>query len=292
MPAAETKRPKKKFSTLLLEVFILLLVTGAAFGMGFFLGGRGTTNVRVINKQAQEEQAKVAELRSERGKLRERVRELEAKEEERGQDDVNLALARHEEEWKRKFNQVRIEAELSKVRRVEELEKEIAFMKMDERMRAEAAEGDDSQVPEGVAEGLTPRARQICAEILSWEGLEPAELEKARAELQSTLGARALVKVKFGSGVYTVGRSDLDSLGVAIEDTQDFSLLLAVGFADTGGDEALNREIGSQRASNTAASLQQFVRRGQIVEAVYLGQTARFGEKAENRTVEIWELRR
>ena len=38
--------------------------------------------------------------------------------------------------------------------------------------------------------------------------------------------------------------------------------------------------------------MQGLIRRGQIVESVYLGETDRFGAKAENRVVEIWELER
>ena len=211
---------------------------------------------------------------------------------EKEETDVDRFIARKEAEWNRQLNQVRIEAEIEKVKRVEELEREIRLLKMDERMKQEMAQGDDSGVPDGVATGLTPRARQVCADMLEWEGLESDALESARKKLTRELGARSLTRVKFGSGSAHVGSDDLDTLRIALTDTSDYALILAVGFADTGGDEELNRELGSLRARNTADSLQGLVRRGQLVESVYLGETARFGAKAENRTVEIWELER
>lgn len=207
--------------------------------------------------------------------------------------DFEQELARREEAWKRKFNEVRIAAEVEKVRRVEKLERELRMLKMDERMRREMAEqGNDENVPEGVAKGLTPRARQVCAKILEWEGLEGEDFEAAKQRLVQELGARSLVRVKFGSGSAHVGRDDRAALEVAVQGTEEYSLLLAVGFADTGGDEELNRELGTQRAGNVAEVLREMVKQGQFVEPVYLGETERFGERVENRVVEVWELRR
>ncbi|GHC55802.1 hypothetical protein [Roseibacillus persicicus] len=287
-----SRRPKKKFLTLLMEIVVLLCVVAVAGGMGWFIGNGDVKDVRAVNRQLQEERTRSAELRKERAALREELRIAKEGGVEKKETDLDKLLARKEAEWKRKLNQVRIEAEVEKVKRVEDLEREIRLLKMDERMKKEMAEGDDSAVPEGVAQGLTPRARQVCAEMLAWEGLESDALAAAREKLTRELGARSLVRVKFGSGSAHVGSDDLDAIRVAVADTQDYSLLLAVGFADTGGDEELNRELGSLRARNTADSMQGLIRRGQIVESVYLGETSRFGAKAENRVVEIWELQR
>lgn len=275
-----------------MEIVVLLCVVAVAGGMGWFIGNGDVKDVRAVNRQLQEERTRSAELRKERAALREELRIAKEGGVEKKETDLDKLLARKEAEWKRKLNQVRIEAEVEKVKRVEDLEREIRLLKMDERMKKEMAEGDDSAVPEGVAQGLTPRARQVCAEMLAWEGLESDALAAAREKLTRELGARSLVRVKFGSGSAHVGSDDLDAIRVAVADTQDYSLLLAVGFADTGGDEELNRELGSLRARNTADSMQGLIRRGQIVESVYLGETSRFGAKAENRVVEIWELQR
>ena len=265
------------------------MVAGA---MGWFVGHGDVKNVRAVTRQFEEERMRAKELRAERAELREEIRVLKEGGVEKQETNVDRLLARKEMEWNRKLNQVRIESEVGKVKRVEELEREIRIMKMDERMKEQMIEGDDSEVPEGLAEGLTPRARQVCAEMLSWESLEPDALEAAREKLKLELGARSLTRVKFGSGSAHVGSDDLEALRIAIADTNDYALILAVGFADTGGDEELNRELGSLRARNSADSMQGLIRRGQIVESVYLGETDRFGAKAENRVVEIWELER
>lgn len=292
MEESAPRKPKKKFLTLLMEIIVLLCVVAVSGAMGWFIGHSEVKNVRAVTRQFEGERQRAAELRAERAELREQIRVLQEGSNTQQETDVDRLLARKEEEWKRRLNAVRIEAEVEKVKRVEELEREIRLLKMDERMKEQMAQGDDSEVPEGVAEGLTPRARQVCAEMLNWEGLEPDALEAARAKLKVELGARPLVRVKFGSGSAHVGSDDLDALKIAIADTKDYALLLAVGFADTGGDEELNRELGSLRARNTADSLQGLIRRGQMVESVYLGETARFGPKAENRVVEVWELQR
>ena len=292
MEESEIRKPKKKFLTLLMEIGVLLGVVIVSGGMGWFIGRGEVKNARAVTQQLDQERRTAADLRRERAEMREEMRVLQAGGIEKKETDVDRLLARKEQEWNRRLNQVRIEAEVEKVKRVEELEREVRLMKMDERMKEEMAQGDDSEVPDGLAQGLTPRARQVCAEMLSWEGLEPAALEAAREKLVKELGARSLGRVKFGSGSAFVGNDDLDALKIAVADTEDYSLLLAVGFADTGGDEELNRELGSLRARNAADSLQGLIRRGQIVESVYLGETARFGPKAENRVVEVWELQR
>ena len=287
------KTPAKKWTTVVKELFILLTAIAVAGFLGWFIGRGDMGELRVVTSQLAEERANVRKIRSEKASLSKELQMLkEGGEVEKKETNLDRLLARKDDEWKRKLNEVRISAEVEKVQRVEELEREIRMLKMDERVKAEMAEGDDSEVPEGLAEGLTPRAREVCSKILAWEGLNPEELEAARERLRLELGARSLIRVKFGSGSAFVGNDDLDAFKVAIADTQDYSLLLAVGFADTGGDEELNRELGSLRARNSADSLQTMQRRGQLVESVYLGETERFGARAENRVVEIWELQR
>ena len=292
MEELENRKPKKSLITLLTEIGVLLCVVLVSGALGWFVGRGEVKNLRAVTHQLEQERRTAAGLRKERAELREEIRVFETGDVEKKETDVDRLMARKEQEWNRRLNQVRIEAEVEKVKRVEELEREVRLLKMDEREKEEMAQGGDSDVPDGLAQGLTPRARRVCAEMLEWEGLESDALAAAREKLTKELGARSLVRVKFGSGSAYVGKDDLDALKIAVEDTEDYSLLLAVGFADTGGDEELNRELGSQRAGNTADSLQGLIRRGQRVESVYLGETSRFGAKAENRVVEIWELQR
>ena len=292
MEELENKKPKKNLITLLTEIGVLLCVVLVSGALGWFIGRGEVKNLRAVTHQLEQERRTAADLRKERAELREDIKVLKTGGVEKKETDVDRLIARKEQEWNRRLNQVRIEAEVEKVKRVEELEREVRLLKMDERAKEEMAQGDDSEVPDGLAQGLTPRARQVCAEMLDWEGLDPEALKAAKEKLTKELGARSLGRVKFGSGSAHVGNDDLDALKIAVADTSDYALLLAVGFADTGGDEELNRELGSLRARNAADSLQGLIRRGQLVESVYLGETSRFGAKAENRVVEVWELQR
>lgn len=293
MDEIEDRPPKKRFGTLFMEIIVLLCVVVVSGALGWFIGHGDVKNNRAVTFQLEKERKKGMNLRAEKKELLEEIQVLKkGGGVKREITDVDRLIARKENEWNRKLNQVRIESEVEKVKRVEDLEREIRLLKMDERMKEEMAQGDDSDVPDGVASGLTPRVRKICADMLEWEGLNGDQLEAARQKLTRELGAKALTRVKFGSGSANVDSDDLDAIRIALADTNDYSLILAVGFADTGGDEELNRELGSLRARNAADNMQGLIRRGQQVESVYLGETARFGAKAENRTVEIWELER
>lgn len=286
------RRPKKRWTTTLLEIFVLLSAIAVAGFLGWFIGRGDVKDSRVLSTQLKEAQATIREMRVERVELQNELELVKTGGVEKVETDVDRLLSQKEEEWKRKINEIRIEAELAKVQRVSELERELRMLKMEERMKQQQLTGDDSGVAQEVAPGLTPRARQVCAKILEWEGLPEEEFAAAKERLVRDLGAKSLTRIKFGNGSAFVGSDDLDALKIATADTQEYSLLLAVGFADTGGDAELNRELGSLRAQNAAVALRGLLRRGQMVESVYLGETERFGERAENRTVEVWELRR
>ncbi|MEM9080898.1 MAG: hypothetical protein AAGC74_09435 [Verrucomicrobiota bacterium] len=280
---------------MLTELVVLVLVIVAAFGLGWFLGQQKAADSEKMMARVNDSQAQLMNLRIERANLKEQVRKLREQGAEESHADVSRLLERKEEEWKKRFNEIRVAAEVEKVKRVEELERELRMLRLDERVKAEMEARNalnDDGVPEGVAVGLTPRARVVCGKLLEWEGLAPEDLEKAAESLEKELGARALIRVKFGNGSAAVRADELAAMEVAVSSTEDYSLLLAVGFADTGGDAELNRTLGAQRASNVAADLQKMLRNGQFVEPVYLGETERFGARAENRVVEIWELRR
>ena len=289
----DKKKPRKKTTTLAAEIAILLVTIAVAGFLGWFIGKGDMGELRVMTRQLGEAQEKVRQSRNEVATLQKELQVAKEGPAVQQDSDLEKLLARKDAEWNRKVNEIRIAAEIEKVQRVETLERELRLIKMDERMKSEMAEGDDSEVAEEVAQGLTPRARQVCSKMLEWEGLDEEQLAAAKERLRLELGARSLVKIQFGSGSAFVGADDTDALKVAVADTQDYSLLLAVGFADTGGDEELNRELGSLRARNSGDVLQGLIRRGQIVESVYLGETERFGStKSENRVVEIWELQR
>jgi outer membrane protein OmpA-like peptidoglycan-associated protein len=249
------KNPRRTWTTVMRDLAILIVAIAVAGGIGWLVGRGGADAVRPVTTQLRKAQHDLRTLRTERAKL---VQELQVARDggvEPKESDTTRLLARKEAEWKRKFNEVRIEAEVSKVKRVAELERKLRQLRMEERMKGRVGEGDDSGVAEEVAPGLTPRARLVCEKILKWEGFPDEEQSAAREKLQAELGARALVHVEFGKGSALVRDNAQDAIRVALADTKEYSLLLAVGFADTGGDEELNRELGTLRAQNAADAM-------------------------------------
>lgn len=55
MEELDSSRPKKKFSTLLMEILILLCVVVVAGAMGWFVGHGDVKNVRAVTRQFEEE---------------------------------------------------------------------------------------------------------------------------------------------------------------------------------------------------------------------------------------------
>jgi outer membrane protein OmpA-like peptidoglycan-associated protein len=71
-------------------------------------------------------------------------------------------------------------------------------------------------------------------------------------------------------------------------------LVLAIGYASETGNVDSNRELSSARATAAAELFSGIKRPGQLVQAVYLGQTDRFSSRIpeRNQIVELWRIRK
>jgi len=65
----------------------------------------------------------------------------------------------------------------------------------------------------------------------------------------------------------------------------DNSYFLIVGYADKSGSASSNQKLSSKRSTAVATSLVAEAKGLQSAQAVYLGQTDRFGPASENRVV-------
>lgn len=124
------------------------------------------------------------------------------------------------------------------------------------------------------------------------QGATPQELSAAYSQFQAELGARVLQTCKFATGSSDVSPELRINLSDLPNEAPSNALLLVVGYASETGNVDSNRTLSSDRATAVARELDTLKRSGQQVQAVYLGQTKRFGKDAplENQRVEVWQV--
>lgn len=141
-------------------------------------------------------------------------------------------------------------------------------------------------------ENLSPRATALFKELTDLEGRDPDQLELDYSRLDSDLNARMVGRVEFAEGSNTVNVQREEALQAAIQNADPASFFLVVGYASQKGEAEPNRELSRQRATRVASIANFLKQAGQEVQAVYLGETERFGsDLAANQICEIWEIR-
>jgi outer membrane protein OmpA-like peptidoglycan-associated protein len=161
--------------------------------------------------------------------------------------------------------------------RVAELEAQLARLRL-------FAESEDQ---------LLPAAMELFRELRGLEGVSGDSLEDAYTSFDERLAARVKRTLTFPTGSATLSDDhELDLLTLANE-IPEGDTLLVVGYASTTGDADTNRKLSSDRATSAARMLADSLPQGRHVQAVFLGQTARFGNEAEpNQRCEVWHVRR
>jgi outer membrane protein OmpA-like peptidoglycan-associated protein len=79
-----------------------------------------------------------------------------------------------------------------------------------------------------------------------------------------------------------------------VEQVEEGDLIFVVGYASTTGNAESNRVLSSDRATAAAQAVSAVKRPGQMVQAVYIGQTTRFGGSSpeRNQICEIWHIKK
>jgi len=139
-------------------------------------------------------------------------------------------------------------------------------------------------------EDLDEARKTLVLAVRDMEPLRDDALNERYEEISETLNATSLARINFASGSSALSPDEaqkiIDLKAIAAEE----SVFLVTGFADTSGSAASNSDLSSARSKVAANFLGQHIG-FQRVSAIYLGQTARFGPRAKNRVVEIWELK-
>jgi outer membrane protein OmpA-like peptidoglycan-associated protein len=141
---------------------------------------------------------------------------------------------------------------------------------------------------------LLPAAVELFRSLRQLEGKPDSEISTAYSSLGAKLGANVLHTLNFATGSSVLAAADDELIRNLVADIPDGDLVLAIGYASETGNVDGNRTLSSDRATAAATLFSSVKRPGQLVQAVYLGQTDRFSSRIpeRNQIVEIWRIRK
>jgi flagellar motor protein MotB len=141
---------------------------------------------------------------------------------------------------------------------------------------------------------LLPAAVALFRKLRELENHPDSELMQAYSDLGVELGANVRYKLSFATGSSEISADDRAAIERIASEVPDGDLVLVIGYASVTGNVDANRVLSSDRATATAEHYASIKRPGQLVQAVYLGQTRRFSSSTpeRNQLVEIWRIRR
>lgn len=141
---------------------------------------------------------------------------------------------------------------------------------------------------------LLPAAVALFRSLRELEGRPDSDITTSYSSLGVELGANVLHTLNFATGSSTLSPADEDVIAKLVSDTPDGDLLFVVGYASETGNVDSNQRLSSDRATAAATFYSGVKRPGQLVQAVYLGQTDRFSSRIpeRNQLVEIWRIRK
>jgi outer membrane protein OmpA-like peptidoglycan-associated protein len=141
---------------------------------------------------------------------------------------------------------------------------------------------------------LLPAAVELFRSLRQLEGKPDSEIATAYSSLGVSLGANVLHTLNFATGSSALTPADEELIRKLVDEVPDGDLVLAIGYASETGNVDANRTLSSDRATAAAQSYSSLKRPGQLVQAVYLGQTDRFSSRIpeRNQIVEIWRVRK
>ena len=141
---------------------------------------------------------------------------------------------------------------------------------------------------------LLPAAVELFRSLRELEKHPDSDLMSSYSNFGVKLGASVLKTMTFATGSSALTPADEEALRMMVDEIPDGDLVLAIGYASETGNVDGNRVLSSDRATAVAQSFSTNKRPGQLVQAVYLGQTDRFSSRIpeRNQLVEIWRIRK
>lgn len=141
---------------------------------------------------------------------------------------------------------------------------------------------------------LLPAAVELFRNLRQLEGKADSEIATAYSSLAVSLGANVLRTLNFETGKSDLSPADVEGINQLVSEMPDGDLLLVIGYASETGNVDSNQTLSSARATAAAEYYSTIKRPGQLVQAVYLGQTDRFSSRIpeRNQIVEVWRIRK
>lgn len=142
---------------------------------------------------------------------------------------------------------------------------------------------------------LLPAAVELFRRLRKMEGVKDSDLTTEYSRLGVDLGANVLHTLSFATGSSTLSKEDLSQIDEIVSaEVPDGDLTLIIGYASETGNPDANQNLSSDRATAAAEYFASNKRPGQLVQAVYLGQTDRFSSRVpeRNQICEVWRIRR
>ncbi len=141
---------------------------------------------------------------------------------------------------------------------------------------------------------LLPAAVELFRTLRNLEGTKDSDNMTAYSEIGVKLGARVLRTLDFPTGSSELTPDDIQAIPGLVDQVEEGDLIFVVGYASTTGNPESNRVLSSDRATAAAQAVSTVKRPGQLVQAVYIGQTTRFGGSSpeRNQICEIWHIKK
>ncbi len=141
---------------------------------------------------------------------------------------------------------------------------------------------------------LMPAAVELFRRLRKLEGKIDSDNNTEYSKLGVELGANVLATLPFATGSSELTAEDQQTISSLVDSIPDGDLLLVIGYASKTGNPESNERLSSDRATAAAEYYSELKRSGQLVQAVYLGQTDRFSSRVpeRNQLCEIWQIRR
>lgn len=141
---------------------------------------------------------------------------------------------------------------------------------------------------------LLPEAVELFRTLRNLEGKKDSDNMTAYSDIGVKLGARVLKTLDFPTGSAAMTQADQGEVLSLVSQADEGDLILVVGYASTTGNVESNRVLSSDRATAAAQAISSVKRPGQLVQAVYIGQTNRFSSAApeRNQICEVWLIKK
>lgn len=141
---------------------------------------------------------------------------------------------------------------------------------------------------------LLPAAVELFRRLRKMEGMKDSDFTTEYSKLGVELGANVLHTLNFATGSSALNEEDLRRIDAITAEIPDGDLTIIIGYASETGNSESNQTLSSDRATAAAEYFASNKRPGQLVQAVYLGQTDRFSSRVpeRNQICEVWRIRK